>query len=135
MPVAIQFADQALAVFRRLLGQRVYERLDQLTASLAEFLSAAEVCGIAFDQRWIELMVADQQTQTIAKARLAVTRAIPTRRRRCEILLGRSFKARVKVSKLFHRAQADAVGFTQGPIDGAGLSDAHLRATDEGRNI
>ena len=52
------------------------EGLDQLTAGRAKSLGATEVRGIALDKHGIELMLANQEAQSVAKARLAVARPV-----------------------------------------------------------
>jgi hypothetical protein len=53
------------------------EGFDPIPAGLADFLGAAEISGIALDQGGIELMLADQEAESIAEARLAVAGTAP----------------------------------------------------------
>ena len=58
-------------------SELIDERFDQIAAGFAEFLGAAEISGVAFYEIWVELILANQEAESIAKARLTVTRPIP----------------------------------------------------------
>ena len=55
------------------------EGLDQISAGFANFLRSTEISGIPFDKSGIELMLADQEAESIAEAGLTVARAVSIR--------------------------------------------------------
>ena len=80
-------------------------------------------------------MLADQQAETVAEARLTVLVAVvPVRGRRVLIRSVRAGRPR-RPTEFLDRAEADAVGLAEGAVDGAGLGDAHLGAVDQGRDV
>src|ERR1700731_650769 len=76
---AVEFAEKTRAIPSGPLSEVGNEGLDQIPAGLAEFLSAAEISGIKLDQSRIELMLADQKTESITKPRLTIAGAVPIR--------------------------------------------------------
>ena len=69
---AVELAEKPRAVPTGPLRQMGDEGLNQVPAGFAEFLSAAEISGVALDQSGIELMLADQQAKSVTKAGLAI---------------------------------------------------------------
>ena len=63
------------------VSQVADEGFDQISAGFAEFLRAAEFGCVALDQGRIELMLTDQEAQSITKPRMSVARVIPIRMR------------------------------------------------------
>jgi hypothetical protein len=76
------------------------------------------------------MVLANQQTEAIAKARLAVLVAVISVRGNL-VLNGRCRGARSRSpAKFLYRAEAQAIGLAECTVDGAGFSDAHLGAVD-----
>ena len=81
-------------------------------------------------------MLADQQAEAVAEARLAVLVAVVSVRGR----LGSTRSIRTELdlrrpAEFLDRTEADAVGLAEGAVDGASLGDAHLGAVDQGRDV
>ena len=128
--IAIELAEQGIAVFVGPVGKLLDEVLNLFPAGLSKRLRAAEIDGIGLDQFGVELVLADDLAETIADSR-ASTVAIAIR------ILGRKlldlgFEAR---PDLLDRADADAVGLAQGTIDGSGFGHPHFGAADERGNV
>jgi hypothetical protein len=68
-------------------GEMGNEGLNQIPAGLAEFWRAAEISGIPLDQGRIELMLADQQAESITQSGLAIAEALPIQMARSGPLL------------------------------------------------
>src|SRR5436309_13095418 len=71
--VAIELAEQGIAVFLGPVGQVRDEILDLLPGRFAQSLGAAEVRGVGLHQSRIELMLSNNLTETISHFRTAVT--------------------------------------------------------------
>ncbi len=65
MWVAVELAQESVAVFLGPFGQPLDEVLDLLSASLAERLRAAEVDGVGFYEFGIELVLADELAEAV----------------------------------------------------------------------
>jgi hypothetical protein len=65
-------ADQPLAIFGGTFGQIVYEILDQFPAGIAECGGAAVVGGLGLHEASIEVVLANQQAEAVAEARLTI---------------------------------------------------------------
>ena len=50
--------------------------LDDFSSGLSERWRAAELGGVGFNESWIEVVSANQQTQLVAQSGLAITRAM-----------------------------------------------------------
>lgn len=59
-------------VFNGPFAQMIDEGLDHIAAGLSQLFSSAELGGIALHQIRVELVLADQQAETIAEAWLAI---------------------------------------------------------------
>ena len=66
MRVAVELAEQCIAILRGPVGQLLDEVLNLFPAGLAECLGAAEVDGKGLDQLRIELVLADDLAQPVA---------------------------------------------------------------------
>jgi hypothetical protein len=53
--------------------------LNQIATGVFEDRSAAKVSGVRFDQYGIEVVLADEHTQSVSQSRLTVVRTIPVR--------------------------------------------------------
>jgi len=81
--VAVQLAEEPFAILGGPISEIVDERLDQVSTRVPKYFGPAEICGIAFYERGIELVFADQQAEAVAETRLAVRVAVvPVHRRR-----------------------------------------------------
>ena len=112
------------------------EAFDLLAGGFAEGLGAAEIDGVGLDEVGIELVLADQLAEAVADFGTAVVSVFPIDRPGRELLRlpgGRSGFG--KRADLLDRANADAVGLAQGPIDRPSLGHPHLGAVDQGRHI
>ena len=133
--IAIELAEQGIAVPGGPIGEVGDEGLDLASAGVAKGWGSAIVSGIGLHEAGIELVLADQQAELVAEARLTVVVAVvPVRGRRVLIRSVRAGRPR-RPAEFLDRAEADAVGLAEGAVDGAGLGDAHLGAVDKGRDI
>ena len=83
--IAIELADQPVAIFGGALGQIVDEGFDLISAGISQGGGAAVVGGIGLHEASIELVLADQQAEAVAEARLAVLVAVISVRGRLEL--------------------------------------------------
>jgi hypothetical protein len=74
--IAIELADQPVAIFRGAHGQIVNEVFDLLSAGLSQGGSSTVVSGVGFHESSIEVVLADQQAEAVAETRLAVVVAV-----------------------------------------------------------
>ena len=81
-------AEQTVAILGGSLCQVVDEGLDRFAAGVTEGWSAAVVGGIGLHEGGIELVLADQQAETIAQARLTVVMAVGSRSQDGSSLIG-----------------------------------------------
>jgi hypothetical protein len=70
--IAVELAEQRIAVFLGSVGQVRYEAFDLLAGGFAESLGAAEIDGVGLHQVGVELVLADQLTEAVADLRAAV---------------------------------------------------------------
>jgi hypothetical protein len=81
--IAIKLAEQSVAVPGGPIGQVSDEGLDLALGGVSEGGGSAIVRRIALDEAGIELVLADQQAESVAEARLTVLVAVvPVRGRR-----------------------------------------------------
>src|SRR5438094_6402723 len=84
-------------------------------------------------QGGIKLMLADELAQAVPDFGAAVT---PVDRLWRELLrLSRGLSSLREGPDFLDRADTDAVGLAQGPVDRPGLRDTHLGAVDQRRDI
>ncbi|MHB8617569.1 MAG: hypothetical protein ACYC93_16050 [Candidatus Acidiferrales bacterium] len=74
-----EFREKSIAILKGPFGEVVDERLDHIAAGGSQLFGSAELGGIAFHEIGIELVLADQQAEAIAKPRLAIVRAVAIR--------------------------------------------------------
>ena len=97
-----------------------------------------ELGGVALHLGRIEIVLADEQAESIAKQRLAITREIPVvfrvllKSRHDGVL---DFDRSGETAYFFDRAEANAVGLAECAVDGSGLGDSHLGAADKRGDI
>src|SRR6266478_1531271 len=106
--IGIESANQHVSVFLCACGQVRNKGLDQISIRFFQGWRAAEISGICLDEGGIEIVLADQQTQLIPQAGLAIVGSV-----------GRVFRRRFAIhprirvtrrrSQLLDRAEADAV--------------------------
>jgi hypothetical protein len=84
--IAIELADQPVAIFRGAHGQIVNEVFDLLSAGLSQGGSSTVVSGVGFHESSIELVLANEQTKTVAETRLAVVVAVISIRRNLALI-------------------------------------------------
>ena len=127
--VAVELAEQGIAVLLGPVGQLPDEVLNLFPAGISESFGTAEVDGVGLYQFGVELVLADDLAKTVAD--LGAT-AVPVSIR----VLGRKlFNWIRKRPDFLDRANADPVGLAQGAIDGSRLGHTHLGATDERGDI
>jgi len=103
-----------------------------LAGSFAKGLGPAEIDGVGLDEVGIELMLADDLAEAVADFRAAV---VPVGGLRREVLRVPGERSGVgKRTNPLDRADADAVGFAQGPVYSPGFGHPHLGAMDQGRD-
>jgi len=93
--------------------------------------SATVVGGIGLHEACVQLVLADQQAETVAEARLDVVVAIASVR-------GGSWTARRSrcassgsPAELLDRTKADAIRLAEGAVDGSSFGDAHLGSVNQ----
>ena len=74
--VAVELADEPVAIFGGALGQVVDKGFDLITGSIPQGGGATVVGGKGLHEASIQLVLANQQAETVAEARLAVVVAI-----------------------------------------------------------
>ncbi|MBZ5550948.1 MAG: hypothetical protein LAO22_23835 [Acidobacteriia bacterium] len=105
------------------------EVLNLFAAGLSERLRAAEIDGIGLYEFGIELMLADNLAETIANL---WTGAVPVAIR---VLRRKSLSRAWNRPDLLDRTDANAVGLSQGAIDGSRFGHAHLGTAYETRDV
>src|SRR5579872_4928896 len=75
----IEFSDKTIPILDSTFGEVVDEGFDHIAAGRSQFFGSTELSGIAFHEIGVELVLADQQAETIAKPRLAIARTVPIR--------------------------------------------------------
>jgi hypothetical protein len=80
-------------------------------------------------------MLANQQAKAVTKAGLTILVTIVSiRRGRTLIQLAGGVRSGGP-AEFLDRAEADAVGFAEGAVNGPGLGDSHFGAVDQRRNV
>jgi hypothetical protein len=128
--IAVELANQSVAIFGGDFRQMSDERLDLLPAGLAYVICAAKLSGIPLHLRRVEMVLADKEAQLVAEP----GRAIGRLRRKFPYIRFR-LTAGWKRSDLFHRADPDSIRLAQRAIDSTRFSNTHLGATDSGGNV
>jgi hypothetical protein len=120
--IAIELADQSVAILGGALGQIVNEGFDLISVGIPQGRGSAVVGGIGLHEASIESVLADQQTEAVAEARLAVVVAVISVSGSLA-LIGRARRVRSRgPAKFLDRAEPDAVGLTEGAVDGASFT-------------
>ena len=129
MRVAVELADQSIAVLLGPVGQLLDEVLDLFPARLSEGLRSAEVDGVGLDEFGIEFVLTDNLAETVSHLRAgSISVSIG--------VLGRKLLIRTRDRPdLLDRADADAIGLAQGAIDCPGFGHAHLGPADQRGNV
>jgi hypothetical protein len=133
--IAIELADQSVAIFGGAFGQIVDEGFDLLSAGITQGGGSAVVGGIGLDEGSVEVVLADQQTEAVTEARLAVMMAVISVRGRLAMVGWTRSVGSGGPAKLLDRTEANAVSLAKGTVDGASFGDAHLGAVDQGRDV
>jgi hypothetical protein len=71
--IAVELAEQAIAIFFGPIGQVGDEVFNLLSSGFAQDFHATEIGRIRLDQRGVELILANQLTETIADCAATVT--------------------------------------------------------------
>jgi len=111
------------------------EVLDLLSSCIAKSFHPAEIGRIRLDQSGVELMLTNDLAQAIANLGAAIVPVSICRLRRKLLRFSgglRWFSAR---PDFLNRADADAVGFAEGTVDGARFCHAHFRTVNQRGNI
>ena len=112
------------------------ETFNLLAGGLAEGLGTAEIDGVGLDQVRIELVLADELAEAIANFGPAVVSVLAIDQLGRELLrLPRGWNRFGKRADFLDRADSDAVGLAQGPVDRPSLSYPHFGAADQWRHI
>ena len=72
--IAIELADEPVTIFGGALGQMVDEGFNLIASRISQSGGAAIVGGIGLDEASIEMVLANQQAEAVAEARLAALR-------------------------------------------------------------
>jgi len=104
MSIRIEFADEPVSIVLGECRELSDKGFNQVTAGLFQGLCTAETNGVCFHERWIEVVLADQQAELVAETSLTVlVAAIPIRGRR--VLIGSvSARSSRRPPKFFNRA-------------------------------
>ena len=70
MGVRIQFAHECVAILFRGGRKLSDERFDQITAGIFQGRGAAEIRSVCLYERWIEIVLTNQQAQLVTQSRL-----------------------------------------------------------------
>jgi len=115
-------------------GDVVDELFDLLASCIAERLNVTELGGEALHLGRVEIVLANEQAETITKQRLSIAREIHIVSR---VLLGIRGEAVPGINRsrgtpdFFDRAEANAVGLAECAVDGSGLGDSHFGAAND----
>jgi len=134
--IAVQLADQGVAVFFGPICEMSHKAFDLLPGGLAEGLGAAEGDGVGLHQVGIELVLADQLAEAVADFRATVVSILAIDRLGWKLL--RFARCRIRFGEradLLDRTDADTVGLAQRPVDRSGLGHPHLGAVYQRRDI
>src|SRR5208283_2123756 len=120
MRVAVELAEQGIAVLVGPVGQLLDEVLNVFVASVSERLRTAEVDGISLYQFWIKLVLANDLAEAVPHlGASAVSIAIR--------ILWRKLLAGVRNCPDFlDRADADAVRLAKGAVHGTSFRNPKL---------
>src|SRR5579872_2088700 len=133
--IAIELAEQGVAIAFGPFGEVGDEAFDLLAGGLAERLHATEISGVGLDQSRIELVLANKVAEAIAYSATTVI-AVAIGRLWREFPGFASGRSRLSEgTDLLDRADPDAVGFAQSAVHGASLSHPHLGTMDQRRDI
>src|ERR1039458_2696561 len=127
--VAIELAEQGIAVLLGPVGQLLDEVLNLVPAGLSERLRTAEVDGVGLYQFGVELVLADDLAEAVADLRAS---AIPVP---ICVLWRKLLNWIRKRYDLLERADADSVGLAEGSVDCSAFRNPHLGPTDEGGDV
>src|SRR5579859_4084821 len=133
--VAVQLAEQGIAILLGPVSQVLNEVLDLLACGVTQSSHSAEIDGIGLHQIGVEFMLADELAEAIANGAATVAVAIGGRLRKFLCFCRNRFRMSIEGTNLFHRANADPVGLPQSAVDGARFGHTHLGAVYEERNV
>jgi hypothetical protein len=133
--VRIQFADECVSILFRSGCKLSDERFDQVTAGIPKRGGAAEIRCVSLYERWIEIVLTNQQAELVTQSRLAVAGAV------CSTMTVRMRPGRDghlrsgERTEFFDTAKSDSVGLSKSSVDGPRLGNTHFGATNEGRRV
>jgi hypothetical protein len=81
------------------------------------------------------MVLADQQAETVAEARLAVLVAVISVRGSFGLIEWSGCRGSRSPAEFLDRTEADAVGLAEGTVDGSRFGDTHLGAVDQRRDV
>jgi hypothetical protein len=70
--IAVELADQPLAIFGGTLGEIVDEGFDQIPAGIAKCGGTAVVGGVSLNEASIEMVLANEKAEAVSEARLTI---------------------------------------------------------------
>src|ERR1700722_15105477 len=131
--VRIQFADECVSILLRSGRKLSDERFDQVTARIFKSRGAAEIRGVRLNERWIEIVLANQQAQLVTQSRLSVARAVCSRMT-IRLRPGRERHLRSgERPGLFDTTKAYSVSLPKGTVARANPGNPHFGTGKEGR--
>jgi hypothetical protein len=70
--VRVEFAHEGFSIVLRRACELGDEGFDQIATGFFKSFRAAEIRGVRLHQRWIEIVLTDQQTELVTQSRLAI---------------------------------------------------------------
>ena len=133
--VTVELTDKTLAIFGGALSQIIDKGFDLIPVGISKGGGATVVGGIGLHEACIQLVLANQQAETVPEAGLAVVVAIISVCGSLALIDRSRCASSGSPAELLDRTEPDAVGLAEGAVDCAGFCDAHLGTVDQGRDI
>jgi hypothetical protein len=145
--IAVQLAEQGIAVFFCPISEMNDEVLDLLAGGIAQGLGAAEIYGVRLHQIGIELVLPNELAEAITNPRsisisisvMAMATIVVPNRLGWELTCLFRFTIRLngtsERSDFLNRADANPIRFAQSAINSPSFGYAHLGAVHERRDI
>jgi hypothetical protein len=134
--IAVELAEQGIAVTLRPVGEMLDELLDLGAGSLFQRPGATIVDRVGFHEFGLELVLADELAKAVTDSWTAIAILIAITGPRLTLARLRAGHARSrKGPDLFDRTETNAVRLAESPIDGPGLGYPDLSPTHQWRHV